>query len=262
MAALPDEDFAAISAYLSSVGDANLAAIRANQSAQREATNASRAAAGLPSIEQQEAEIAEAFGLNPDTALTTQRDLFQIAETMHSIGADVWGFVVVKLWGYEDGEKERWTQFWNRWGELADAKLRDMGANGNLREGFAGRLQWFLVEDEKRLSGKGWKEARELFSEMAEEEDRIPNGLDLDLCLVIDEKVVSSLLDGDEKEAFVVGVDVNDAEEEEEGGEQSYSGHFKIGVDVLVPELWETLQRQAPSELDPGEGNIFKGIVG
>jgi hypothetical protein len=102
-------------------------------------------------------------------------------------------------------------------------------------------------------------------------EEHIPLGLDLDLCLIIDKESVDSLLDREEtsstllaleeEKAFVCGVDVNyDDDDDEEGDE--YSGHFKISVSVLVPELWHTLDTQSPDKLYPGKGQIYQGIVG
>jgi hypothetical protein len=260
MAALPDEEFTAISTYLEAEGEANLAAIRAAQPAQHAAVNASRVAAGMLTIEDEDAAIASEMGIQ-NLDLTRQSDLFRVAKTMYGIGAESWGFVVVKTWGYKAEERERWGAFWKRWEEVSDMKLRNMGAVGDLREGFAGRLQWFLVEDEERLGGKSVEEVRGIFADLVQDEGGIPNGLDLDLCLMVDEETVGSLLDGEREEAFVVGVDVN-SEETEDGQEDEYPGHFKISVDVVVPELWETLQRQAPYELYPGGGEIYKGIMG
>ena len=237
-----------------------MASIRAADSAQTAATNASRAAAGMPTLEDEDRAIAEEMGL-PNLDMATQSDLFRVAKTMHGIGAEVWGFVVFKTWGYKGRERERWRLFWERWNEVADGRLRAMGAVGDLKEGFAGRLRWLLVEDEERLDGMGVEEVREFFSEMVEREGDIPTGPDLDLCLMIDGEAVGSLLDGNVREPFVWGVDVNGGDVEDDLDDE-YPGHFKISLDVLIPELWETLQRQSPDELYPGEGEIYKGILG
>lgn len=257
MAALPDDEFTAISAFLDAESDASLAAVRAAGSAHHAAANASRVAAGMPTIEDEDAAAASAVGIPPGDP-AGQADLLRINKTMQDIGAECWGFVVAKTWGYKPSERDRWVAFWRRWEELSDAKLRSMGAVGDLRSGFPGKLQWYLIQDEERLDGKGVEEVREMFAELVGEEGRIPNGLDLDLCLVVDAAAAASFLDGDTNDPFVVGVDIDGDDEAEDG----YLGYFKIAADVLIPELWETLQRQAPYELDPGSEEIYRGIMG
>jgi len=126
--------------------------------------------------------------------MATQKDLFDVAKSMHSIGAEAFGFVVFKTWGYKEGEREKWDAFWRKWNELMDRTLRDMGGVGDLREGFTGRMQWLLVDNED-MDGKGFKEVRACFAMLVEEtEELIPLGLDLDLCLMVDEEAVDSLL--------------------------------------------------------------------
>jgi len=89
--------------------------------------------------------------------------------------------------------------------------------------------------------------------------------------LVIDEDAVKSLLEGPIEDAWVWGVDINawdegdgemseEGEEEEEEEMEERKGWFKVAVNIIIPELWETLQRQAPEELDPGEGEIYRGL--
>jgi hypothetical protein len=221
-------------------------------------------------MEVAERAIAEEMGLT-DFDMATQSGLFDVANSMHRMGAEAWGFVVFKTWGYKEGERERWDAFWRRWNEVMDRRLRDLGAVGDLREGLTGKLLWWLV-DHETMDGKGFKEVRDCFAELVEDaEDHIPLGLDLDLCLMIDKESVDSLLDREEtsstllaleeEKAFVWGVDVNyDDDDDEEGDE--YSGHFKISVSVLVPELWHTLDTQSPDKLYPGKGQIYQGIVG
>lgn len=61
------------------------------------------------------------------------------------------------------------------------------------------------------------------------------------------------------------GVDANyedDDEESEEGKDDAYPGQFKISVNVLMPELWHTLNAQPANDLYPGKGKIYGGIVG
>jgi hypothetical protein len=78
------------------------------------------------------------------------------------------------------------------------------------------------------MDGKGFSEVRDCFAGLVEEaEEHIPLGLDLDLCLMIDEESVDSLLDREEtsstllaqekEKAFVWGVDINYDDDDEEG---------------------------------------------
>lgn len=257
-----------------------MANLRALVAAHTDQVNASRAAAGMPSVEETERVIAEEMGL-PNYDRATQKDLFDVANAMHKSGSEAWGFVVVKTWGYKAEERERWDAFWRRWNEIMDARLREMGAVGDLSEGLPGQLLWWLV-DHEMMDGKGFKEVKDCFRELVEDaEETIPLGLDLDLCLMIDKQVVDSLLDREEtstallslenEKVFVWGVDVNyeddeDDEDEEEGEEVTndgeYPGYFKISVNVLIPELWHTLDTQPPDALYPGKGKIYGGIVG
>jgi hypothetical protein len=275
-AELPDDDQELISAWRKADAELSMTRLRATVAAHADSVNASRVAAGLPTREAAEKAIAEEMGLT-DFNIASQRDLFDVAKSMHSMGAEAWGFVVFKTWGYKEGERQRWDAFWRRWNDVMDRRLRDMGAAGDLREGFPGKLRWWLV-DHETMDGKWFNEVRDCFAELVEEaEEHIPLGLDLDLCLMIDKESVDSLLDREEssgallapeeEKAFVWGVDVNyydgDNKEDEEGsGDSEYPGHFKISVSVLIPELWHTLNAQSPDELYPGKGQIFGGIVG
>lgn len=265
---LPDTDQELILAWRKDDLELSMAKLRATVAAHTNSVNASRVAAGLPTLEAEERVIAEEMGLT-DLDMATQQDLFDVAKS-NGMGAEAWGFVVFKTWGYKDEERERWDAFWRRWNDVMDRRLRDMGAVGNLRDGFSGKLLWWLVDHED-MDGKGFNEVRACFAELVEEaEEHIPLGLDLDLGLMIDKESVDSLLDrketssallAPEEKAFVWGVDVNYEGDDEADGDE-YPGHFKISTSVLIPELWHTLNAQSPDELYPGKGQIYGGIVG
>ncbi len=261
LVALPASDRALIAAWRRADEEASNAHLRALAAAHTHAVDSSRAAAGLPSLAEADRAIAQEMGLE-DYDPATQKDLFDVAKALHKMEGEAWGFVVFKTWGYKNGEKGRWTEFWKRWNEVMDARLRDMGAVGDLKEGIAGKLQWWLVDHES-MDGKGFDEVRECFAELVEEaEEHIPLGLDLDLALMVDKASVDSLLNG-EGQPFVWGVDVNYEDDgEAEGGGDDYPGHFKISTDVLIPELWHTLDAESPGNLYPGTGEIYRGIVG
>nr|POE60991.1 hypothetical protein CFP56_64700 [Quercus suber] len=258
---LSDSDRALIVAWQRADGEASDAHLRELVAARTHAVDMSRAAAGLPSLAETDRAIAQEMGLE-DYDPTIEKDLFDVAKALHQMGGEAWGFVVFKTWGYENHEREKWTEFWKRWNEGMDARLRDMGAVGDLKEGIAGKLQWWLVDHES-MAGKGFDEVRECFAELVEEaEEHIPLGLDLSLALMVDEASVDSLLNG-EGQSFVWGVDVDfeDDQEVEEIGDD-YLGHFKIVTDALIPELWHILDAESPENLCPGTGKIYRGIVG
>lgn len=235
---LPDTDQELILAWRKDDLELSMAKLRATVAAHTNSVNASRVAAGLPTLEAEERVIAEEMGLT-DLDMATQQDLFDVAKS-NGMGAEAWGFVVFKTWGYKDEERERWDAFWRRWNDVMDRRLRDMGAVGNLRDGFSGKLLWWLVDHED-MDGKGFNE---------ESVDSL-----------LDRKETSSALLAPEEKAFVWGVDVNYEGDDEADGDE-YPGHFKISTSVLIPELWHTLNAQSPDELYPGKGQIYGGIVG
>jgi hypothetical protein len=175
-----------------------------------------------------------------------------VARIVINDGLDVWGFCVFKTWGYKNGEKEAWDRYWARWQEFMDKILRENNeVKGDLRAGLCGRLKWFLIVDES-LDGATIEMVRKRFTTMTEDESTYPNGLDVDLCLMVGEDEVKSLLD--EKEdgvPYVKGV----AKELSDDSD----GHFKIAVDVLVPDVWYLLSVITPGELDPGNGLVYRG---
>jgi len=288
---LPASDQQLIQAWRAADAELMNARLRAQISAYTGSVNASRSAAGLTTSEEADRAFAEEMGIK-DFDPVTQGGLFDVAKQMKRLDAEAWGFVVFKTWGYKDQEKERWDEYWWKWEQGMQVRLRDMGAKGDLKEGITGKLLWWLV-DEVSMDGKGVRECRECMRELVEEaEEHIPLGVDLDLCLMVDRECVYSLLDGEEK-AWVWGIDVNyddddgnsDEEEGEEGDNEvdemenkegseageggegeglnpEYPGNFKISVSVLMPELWHTLDAQSPDKLYPGKRMIYGGIVG
>jgi hypothetical protein len=80
-------------------------------------------------MEVAERAMAEEMGLT-DFDMATQSGLFDVANSMHRMGAEASGVVVFKTWGYKEGERERWDAFWRRWNEVMDGRLRDLGAVG------------------------------------------------------------------------------------------------------------------------------------
>lgn len=192
--------------------------------------------------------LAAEMGLLPTDLEGALADVARIV--MHD-GLDFWGFCVFKTWGYKAGEKAEWERYWVRWQEFMDKVLgEDNDVKGDLRTGLCGRLKWLLVEDD-RLDGVTKEVVRDRFTAMAEDEETFPNGLDGDLCLVVGEEEVRSLLEEDAGVPYVTAV----AKELEDDSE----GHFKIAVDVLIPDVWYLLSIITPGELDPGNGQIYRG---
>lgn len=196
-----------------------------------------------------EEQLAEEMGLLPSDL---EGALADVARIVMNDGLDVWGFCVFKTWGYKGAQKAEWDQYWARWQEFMDKVLRDDNeVKGDLRTGLCAKLLWHLIEDES-LDGATFEVVREKFGKLADDETMFPNGLDVDLCLVIGKEEARSLLD--EKGGgvpYVTGV----AKESEVDSE----GHFKIAVDVLVPDVWYLLSVITPGELDPGNGLTYRG---
>jgi hypothetical protein len=93
----------------------------------------------------------------------------------------------------------------------------------------------------EQLNGASIEEVREKFVKMTEDEETYPNGLDVDLCLMVGEKEVRSLLDAEvSKVLFAIGV----AKELSDDSE----GVFKIAVDILIPDVWYLLSVITPGE--------------
>ncbi|EPE32142.1 hypothetical protein GLAREA_12224 [Glarea lozoyensis ATCC 20868] len=268
-ASLPPIDQDLISAWIKADLAQSEARFRASVAARNDALDASRVAEGLSTVAESERAFAVEMELG-DYDMSTQKDMFDVASAMYTTGVEAWEFVVFKTWGCKEGERERWDIFWRRWKDVMDYRLRDMGAVGDLEEGIAGELVWWLVEDES-MDGKPFQEVRDCFTELVKEaEEHIPLGLDLDLALFVDKESAETLLDCEEGSSalrspdddgvFVWGVDGNyDADDDRNGGDE-YPGYFKISTTVLISGLWHTLNAQTPDELYPGDGQISKGI--
>ncbi|KAI9739855.1 MAG: hypothetical protein M1818_004911 [Claussenomyces sp. TS43310] len=248
MAALPPADHALIRSYLESESSLVAASAGAPHDSDEE---------GDSSPTEELARIAAEVGLLADD-LTG--DFADVAHTMINDGLDVWGFVVFKTWGFGAGTDDAvaWDSFWRRWIDFMDAQLRANGATGDLRAGLAGKLRWKLVEDE-RLAGASVPQVRQAFADLVEDEEALASGLDLDMCLVIDEASVKSLLNddaSDESVPFVTGV-ARDLDSDEPRDE----GFFRIAMDTLIPDVWYLLSIMSPAELDPGDGAVYRGIL-
>ncbi|KAB5577904.1 hypothetical protein GE09DRAFT_1087737 [Coniochaeta sp. 2T2.1] len=94
----------------------------------------------------------------------------------------------------------------------------------------------------------------------------VPDGVDADLCFMIDEGVVSSLLDQHPgKRPYIIGIlsDLNldfdedeDDDDEEETPDDDELVQFKIALDSVV-DLWRQCWVQDVKELVPPVGKIY-----
>lgn len=227
--------------------------------------------------------VMERFGLPLEQVGTP---LFEIAEVMYRSKSEYWGFVAFRMCGYGSAAGQaRWDEFWRRWGRMVNDRIGSLVVDGILStglqeydEGFEARFQEMHdaaiaggipplfrleVSDHEGMSGWGPQEARGMFRDMMkldEEEDesipnRVPVGVDDELCLMVDEGVVSSLLDEREgRRPYVIGVlsDIND----EEIPDEVEAVHFKIALESVV-DLWRQIQVQHISTLVPPEGKIY-----
>ncbi|KAK3936684.1 hypothetical protein QBC46DRAFT_452560 [Diplogelasinospora grovesii] len=227
--------------------------------------------------------VVERFGLPFEEVGTP---LFEIAEVMHRKGCEYWGFMAFRVWGYESAAGQaRSHEFWQRWGKMINDRLSKLAVNGikntGLRdedEGFEARFKemydaamtggilprWqLIIKEHEALNGLGPQEVREDFRAMLkldDEEDesmpnRVPIGVDPGLCLMVDEGVVSSLLDEREgKRPYIIGVlsDIDD----QEVADDAEALHFKIALESVV-DLWRQIQVQSVMTLLPPEGKIY-----
>jgi hypothetical protein len=232
--------------------------------------------------------------------------LFEVAEVMHRRNCDYWGFWVFRVCGYASpAARERWDEFDTRFrtmiGDRLGRLVMDGMVNAGLRkedDGFEERFcamykerleqgvvpRWAtLVKEKEVMEGMGASDVREIFREwlksekevadgtLAEEDappDKIPPGVDRDLCLMVDEGVVSSLLDQREgKRPYIIGVlsgldlDYDEDEDEDEDDDEVPEDpdevvQFKIALESVV-DLWRQIQVQDVEELVPPEGKIY-----
>jgi hypothetical protein len=227
--------------------------------------------------------VIERFGLPREQVGTP---LFEIAEVMHRRNCEYWGFMTFRMWGYGSAaEQVRWDEFLRRWREMVNDRMGRLVMEGIKSTGlqeededFEARFKemyeraisggilprWqLLVAQHETLSGLGPQDVRADFREMLkldEEEDesipnRVPVGVDAGLCLMVDEGVVSSLLDEREgRRPYIIGVlsDIDD----EEIPDDAEALHFKIALESVV-DLWRQIQVQCVNVLLPPEGKIY-----
>ncbi|KAK3936551.1 hypothetical protein QBC46DRAFT_394850 [Diplogelasinospora grovesii] len=232
--------------------------------------------------------VVERFGIPIEQVGTP---LFEIAEVMYRSKLEYWGFMVFRTCGYGSAAGQaRWDEFWRRWVKMVNDRLGRLVMDGIYStglqeddEGFETRFQEMYnaamaggilprfrlqVNDYEAMSGWGPQEVRGIFREMLkemeeQEEDgddsqpkRVPVGVDWDLCLMVDEGAMSSLLDEREgRRPYIIGVlsDIND----KEIGDDIEAEHFKIALESVV-DLWRQVQVQHPNDLIQGsEGKIY-----
>ena len=86
-AELPDVDQELISTWRKVDAELSMARLRATAAAHTDSVNTSRVAAGLPTLEAGERAIVEEMGLT-GFVMASQHDLFDVAKSMHSMGAE------------------------------------------------------------------------------------------------------------------------------------------------------------------------------
>lgn len=215
--------------------------------------------------------------------------LFEIAEVMHRQKCEYWGFTIFRVTEYGSAAAQaRWDEFWRRWNGMMKDRLAELVGVGikssrvlqdlqETDEGYLARFnemyvpamaggimrRWSLVlREHEELAGMGAQDVRYVFREMLrldEEEDeslpnRVPVGVDAGLALMVDESVVSSLLDeGEGRRPYIIGVlsDIDD-----DIPEEAEAVHFKIALESVV-DLWRQIQVQHVYGLVPPEGKIY-----
>ncbi len=189
---------------------------------------------------------------------------------MHRQECEYWGFMTFRVWGYGSaaGRLARWDEFWRRWGRMMNDQLGRLVMDGINSTGLQAGDERFEARfkemyEAAMAGGMGPQEARAVFREMLkldEEEDesmpnRVPVGVDARLCLMVDEGVVSSLLDEREgSRPYIIGVlsDIDD----EEITDEAEAVHFKLSLESVV-DLWRQIQVQYVNALVPPEGKIY-----
>ncbi|KAH9206726.1 hypothetical protein DL95DRAFT_347250 [Leptodontidium sp. 2 PMI_412] len=150
---------------------------------------------------------------------------------------------------------------WEKWQENFDAGLEGglVGCAG--RERVAERLMVMFVDDSD-LDGVGFSDVAKAFADVKENGDFGP-GLDVGMCLMLDEEAMASLLEPVEgKDPWVWAVDVSydfDGAQMEDG----YPGRFKVAIDSLISDLWPLLAGSSmqPESLWQPENSIWKSAI-
>lgn len=117
------------------------------------------------------------------------------------------------------------------------------------------KLTWIT---DRALDGPLNESARQVYNTMMEAGE-VPSGSDHELCLLVDESCVASMLDGEGGSGtpYVIAVDRNGVDEEEPDS----LGYFKVAVSALPAQLWMDSQGTAPEEPDP-QGGIYSAGEG
>ena len=150
---------------------------------------------------------------------------------------------------------------WERWQEEFDRGLEGglVGCAG--RERVAERLMVMFVDDVD-LAGVGFSDVAKAFEAVRENGDVGP-GLDVGMCLALDEEAMASLLEPVAgEESWVWAVDVNhdfDGAQTEDG----YLGRFKVAINALISELWPLLAGTVmrPENLWPSANPVWKSAI-
>jgi hypothetical protein len=154
------------------------------------------------------------------------------------------------------GDEERWE----RWEKKFDEELEGGLVGYAGRERVAERTMVMFAND-SATAGKILSELVAAFHEIREN-GTIPPGLDVGMCLILDEEAMSSLLEPVEgQDAWVWAIDVHydfDGTNTEEGG---YPGRFKVANSALLGELWPMLISLGPESLWSFADPIWKGII-
>ena len=252
---LPKETSAKIQAYLDALV-ANGAQESTSQSATHVEAEEEDSDAGKEERDMTEEELAETSA-QAGLHVSDLRGVFaNVSQQIVDEGLDVWGFVVFKTWGF-GADSTAWEEFWKRWQRFMDSHLRTLGMTGDLKTGLAGRLTWHLVEAE----GATIDQVRAKFEEAVEPET-LPNGLELDLCLMVDEASAKSLLHPrDGVVPYVTGIMSDRAKEDAAKDDPRDQGYFKVAMDVLVPDVWYLLSEASPGQINPGGGVMYRGSL-
>lgn len=276
--------------------------------AQQKAARAEEA--GRDFLTPDELAVVERYGLPKEQVGTP---LFEIAEVMHRQEYEVWGLWMIRTCLYCDpAGQARWDEFSQKLTAIVSETIGRWVTQGMVNtelreedEDFERRFKamyedrmhggvvsrWALVNFEREeLEGTQAKEVRELFREVLkmtnavewgeltveEATVTVPRGINVDLCLMIDEGVVSSLLDQrQDQRPYIIGIlsdiSFDDDEDEDEGEDEdedededddketpddSEVVQFKIALDSLV-DLWRQCQVQEVKDLVPPAGKIY-----
>jgi hypothetical protein len=114
----------------------------------------------------------------------------------------------------------------------------------------------FSLSIEHRFSGFGSADDRVRHYHAIRSAGQIPPGLDMNMCMIVDQYVIASVLNKKDGEIpYLIGVDVTNSKEDE-----GYEGYFKVAIDSLLCELYPLLSAEMlPRELWPSADPIWHG---